>query len=102
MRGVARGIGHLERSPARLDRLAAREDDQAALRHWRDFAPQPVHGRSVQPACALDQLRRIDEVTRAALVHDDTDAGMPPEDRAGGTGVVEMDVREDQVRHRLQ
>ena len=54
---------------------------------------------AVQPRRAREQLRRIDHVRRAALVHVDDGGRHPLEHRAGGAGVIEMDVRQQHRPH---
>ncbi len=68
-------------------------------RHRRDLAPQPVHVVAVQPRRAVDQLLRIDHVRRAALVHEHRDVRVRADDRAGRAGVIEVDVRQQDVAH---
>ena len=97
VRGVARRVRHVEESAARLDALATPEHHQVLLRHGRKLSPEAIHVVAVQPRGALNQLLGMRHVPRAALVHQHFDPRMTPDDGAGRAGVVEMDVREQQV-----
>ncbi len=79
-----------------LDRLAAGERVDVLLRHGNHLAPEPIHLLAVQATGAREQLRRIDQVARAALVDIDAQVGKPPHERARGAGVVEVDVGEQE------
>ena len=72
------------------------------LRHGRELAPEPVEVVAVEPARARLEPRRVDEVRRPDLGDVHLEAGMLANQRARGAGVVEMDVREQQVAHVVQ
>ena len=100
VRGVAGRVGDVPRAAARRHRLAAAADHQVALRHRRHFTPQAVHRVAVQPRRAVEQLRGVHQVRRAALVHHDLDPGVTAQDRPRRPGVVEVNVREQEMRDR--
>ena len=82
--------------------LAAAQHAQVALRNRDDLAPEPLHVVAVDPRRAVDQLRRVEEVSRAALVDPDLGLRPAPHERAGGAGMIEVDVRQqDRARHAL-
>ena len=93
MRGVAGCVRHLERSPAFLDAFAAVKDDQRLLRHRRDLTPEAVHRVAVQARRARQQLPRIDQVRRSLRVNEDAQLGVLADQRPGRSGVIEMDMR---------
>ena len=67
------------------------------LRHGRELAPQRVEGVAVEPARARLEPRRVDEVRRADLRDVHLQARVLADEHARGAGVVEVDVREQQV-----
>ena len=96
MRGVAARVGHLDPGAAERQRLAVDEHAHALGRHHGELAPQPVHVRAVEALRARQQLRRIDQVRRAALVHVHRQVRMAAHERPGGAGMVEVNVRQQQ------
>src|SRR4051794_23666314 len=66
---VVRRVSGRVLDPQPLDGLAAVERHDVLLRHGGDLPPQPLHVVAVQLRCALQQLGRVDQVRRAALVH---------------------------------
>ena len=52
---------------------------------------------AVEPARRALEPRRVDQVRSADLGDPDRQVGVPPHERAGRAGVVEVDVREQQV-----
>ena len=66
-------------------------------RDGRELAPELVERLSVQPAGARIELRRIDEVRCADLGDVHLEPWVLPDEDARRSGVIEMDVREEQV-----
>src|SRR6266850_6033902 len=96
---MAGRVCDIERTPARLDPLAvAANRDDIRGGHRRDLAPQLVHLISVQARGAFEQLRRIYQMGGAALVDVYRDPRVPPDDRAGRSRMIEVDVREQEMR----
>jgi hypothetical protein len=85
-----------EAPPCRLDALTPFEHRQIRRRHGLEPSPQTIHVVTVQPCRARQQLCRVGHVRRPLRVHEDPDMWMGSHDRAGGAGVIEMDVREQQ------
>ena len=94
MRRVTRRVGDVERPVD--DRFAPGEDADRTLGHSHELTPQPVHVLAVQTPRALQQAPGIDHVRRASLVDVHLEVGPPLHERAARTGVVEMDVGEQQ------
>ena len=101
VRGVSGRVEHGERAPAERDR------DRRRRRHGRD--PVGSHGTSRRRASASVPRRRCARCSRAAasgstrcgapaLVDPDGGRGVALEQRAGAARVVEVDVRDDDVR----
>ena len=97
--GVSRRVGDLELAIRRLDAFPAGEDPHVGLRHRQEGPPERVHLVAVQPRGAGQQFRRVDHVRRAPLVDVDRDVRVLAQQRAGGAGVIEMDVRQQQRAH---
>ena len=68
-----------------------------ALGDGRELAPERVERRPVEPARARLELRRVDEVRRADLGDVHLQPRALAHERARGSRVVEVDVREEQV-----
>ena len=67
------------------------------LRHRRHLAPEAAHVLlAVEAPGAAQQPRRVDQVGRADLAHVDPQLGEAAREHAGGAGVVEVDVGEQQ------
>ena len=96
---MAGGIGDLEWAPPRVDALPALEHRERACRNGTDLAPQTLHGVAVKQRRARQEPGRIDEMRRAALVHVDAERWIFTDEHAGRTGVIQMDVRQEQRRH---
>src|SRR2546429_638248 len=73
------------------------DDVDVRLRHGRELPPEPFERLAVESPRARLELGRVDEVGRADLGDMDLQAGMLADEHTGGAGVVEMDVREQQV-----
>src|SRR5262249_1545126 len=67
-------------------------------RHRQHLPPQSIHVVAVQACSTVEQLRGIDQMRLASLVDEYLDVWMTRDDRAGCPRVIEMDVREQQVR----
>jgi hypothetical protein len=96
MCGVARSGQHLEAASAEIEPLPSVEDHDALPRHRRHFAPEALHLASVQPRGAGEELRRIDEVRGARPMNVHREPGVETSQRAGGAGVVEVNMREQE------
>ena len=92
---VPRRVRDLELPVAHREALAPGEDVHVPLGHRQELAPQPVHVVAVEPARAVQQLRGVHHVRRPRLVHVDGDVGVLAHEGAGGPGVVEVDVGEE-------
>ena len=90
---VTRGVG----DPKALDPLAAAEGDDVGGRHGKHLAPEALQVVPIQPACAPEQLRRVDQMRRPDLVHVDTQLREPADERARGAGVIQVDVGEQRA-----
>ena len=97
VRRVARRSAHLELSPAGRQPFVAIQRPDARGRHRHDGAPQPIHVLAVEPGGAGNELRRIDQVSRAALVDEHLDLGIRRQEQPGRARVIEMDVRQQQL-----
>ena len=89
---VARDVGDAKS----LDLLPAAQRDDVGGRHGQHLAPEALHVVAVQPACALQQLLRIDEMRRPDLVHVHAQVREPLDERARRAGVIEVDVGEEE------
>ena len=67
------------------------------LRNRSQLAPERVEIVAVDAAARSARAGRVDEVRRADLRDVNLEARMLADERARGPGVVEMDVREQQV-----
>src|SRR5438067_2037242 len=72
------------------------DDLGVRLRERRELAPERVEGLAVQPPGAPFEPARIDEVRRAHLRDVDAQARVLLHEHAGGAGMVEVDVREEE------
>ena len=99
MGGMPRRIGDLQRAVAHREALAAAEDVHVLLGHGQELAPQPVHVVAVEPRRAAQQLLGIDHVRRPPLMHVDLDVGVLAHQGAGRSGVIEMDVGQENRPH---
>ncbi|MEA2425816.1 MAG: hypothetical protein QOH13_2226, partial [Thermoleophilaceae bacterium] len=80
----------------------AGRDAHVLLGHRRELPPEWVERLTVEPPRGALEPRRVDEMRRADLGDPDCQAGVAAHDRAGGAGVIEMDVREEQVADVLE
>jgi hypothetical protein len=102
MRRVTGRVSHIERATARPDVLAPGYDHDVLFGDCGNLAPQLVHAIAVESCRARQQLRRIGEMRRSPLVHHDLDVRVPSNDRSGGPCVIQMDVRQQQMRDATQ
>ena len=91
MRGVARSREDLQVEHAVAD------DADVLLRHRHERPPEPVEVVPVQPPGAPLEAARVDQVRRPDLAHVDEQARVLADEGAGRAGMVEMDVREQEV-----
>jgi hypothetical protein len=93
MAGRRRGLDRArDRQPPRR-----RDRPHVALGHRLHVAPQVVVQRAEHPPRARHQAGRVDEVARTPLVHPHRQPRVLPYERARRAGVVEVDVRQEQV-----
>src|SRR4051812_22392156 len=78
------------------EHLAGR-DPHVRLGHGGELTPERVEQVAVETACGLLQPRRVDEVRRTDLRHPHGKARVAADERARRAGMVEVDVREQQV-----
>jgi hypothetical protein len=98
VRGVARREVDQELAAPEIDPVAVGERAQPVARHRIDGAEEGSHLRlAVQAGRARDELRRLGEVRRAALVHVHVREGEAFAQAADPAGMVEVDVRDDDV-----
>ena len=91
VRGMARRRKRLEPEHLSVDRM------DVLLRHGGELAPERVERVAVEAARALLQPGRVDEVRRADRRDVHLQAGVLADEDARRTGMVEMDVAEQQV-----
>jgi hypothetical protein len=70
---VAGGVQRLQRAPSELYLVAVGESYDALLGDRLDCAPELLHRLAEDTGGAHPQLRRIDEMRRADLVHRDSE-----------------------------
>ena len=91
MRGMPGGRPRLEVEHPLADYLDRRLGNRSEL------APETVELVAVEPARAPLELAGVDEVRRADLADVDGQPSVPLCNRACCAGVIEVDVREDEV-----
>ena len=91
---MVRGVPGRVLHPQSVHLLAAGERMDAILGHGHDPAPEPLHRVSVEAPGAVQEPGRVGEVGGAALVDVDLEVGPALDEGAGPTGVVEVDVGE--------
>src|SRR3954470_9347639 len=74
-----------------------RRDAHVRLGNRCELTPQRVEQLAIEPPRGALEPRRVDEMRSADLGHPDREAGMPPDERARGARVVEVDMRKEQV-----
>lgn len=82
-------------SIAEIDHFAIPHDVNAVLRKRIDARPQLLHAVAIDAGSARPQLGRVDEVGRTNLVNGHRRLGVASGECAGGSGMVEVDVRDD-------
>ena len=91
----------VRRVPGRGEALepedAVADDVDVLLRHGRELAEQGIERIGVEPARARLQLARVDDVGRPDLRDVHLEPGVLADEGAGGTGVVEVDVGEEEM-----
>jgi hypothetical protein len=91
----------VRRVPGRREALqpgdAVADDVDVLLGNGRELAPQRVEDVTVEPARAPLEPLRIDEVRRADAGDVHLQAGVLSDEDPSRSGVVEVDVREEQV-----
>ena len=99
VRGVARGIRHVEQGAADIQHVFVGRHHEIGGWHRRELPPQTVHLIPVEPRRAREQLRGVHQVRRASLMHVHLHVRMLADDRPRRSGVIEMDVRQQQPVH---
>lgn len=94
MPGVARGI-HGPHPPTR-DGNAIRIAEHLDALGWdgQHFVPEAVHLVAIDPAGASQETGRVGEMRSAAGVREHPNLRILAHERPSGTGVIEVDVRE--------
>jgi hypothetical protein len=106
VRCVAGRVGHVQ--AARGRRRSQRERDAVfdcvhpVFGHRQHLAPERIHLVAVEAARTFQQARGVGHVRGACGVDVHVEIGPPLGHRAGGAGVVEVDVREQQGAHVIQ
>src|SRR5436190_21831995 len=77
--------------------LRVRRDSKLFLRHGQELAPKRFHAVAVDAAGARDQLFRVEQVRCTEGMH--VNLRPLPGPPTGGAGVVEMNVRQQDVSH---
>ncbi len=95
MPGVPRGLDDPDLETGDLQHAAVLHRRDAVGRSREDLPPQRVHPVTVDPGGAGQQLARVDQVGRAGGV--DVDARPLLRPPAGGPGVIQMDVSDQDV-----
>src|SRR3954451_3243650 len=72
-------------------------DVDVLLRHGHELAPEPVEVVRVEPTRARLQAGRIDEVRRTDLADVHRELRVPMHESAGRAGVVQVNVRQDEM-----
>src|SRR5678815_1727903 len=70
---------------------------QVPRRYRRELSPEFVHPIAIDARRAVDEFRGVRHVLQAALVHEHGDVRMLAYDRSCGAGVIEVDVRQEDV-----
>ena len=83
--------------PRRLLRLAIGERDDPVFGHRHDLAPERVHAVAIEPTGGTDETRGIDQMWRADGMDEDLHIRLLSHDRSGTSGVVEMDVGDEDL-----
>ncbi len=91
---MPRCIDDFEFARAERKCFAAFEDAQILRRNGKSFAEEALQIVGPEALRAGQQLGRVNHVRRAILVDMHGEAGIFPDQRAGGAGVVQVDVRE--------
>jgi hypothetical protein len=73
------------------------DDVDVLLRHRRELAPEVVERVAVEAAGAVLELRRVGEVRGADLGDVHLQLRVSAHEDAGGAGVIEVDVAEEEV-----
>ncbi len=74
-----------------------RGDADVPFGHRRELAPERVEETAVEPSCRALEPGRVDEMRRPDRRDPDRELRVLAHDRPGRTGMVEMDVGEEQV-----
>src|SRR5215217_6622652 len=75
------------------------QDFDPVLRHGSRLAPELAHPLAVDAGGALYELRRVDKVRVADLVHVESRVGQHPREMSRGACVVKVDVRKVDLPH---
>ena len=92
---VAGSVEDFEISRAERNGFAAIEDVDVLFGDWESFAEETREFIAPQAACAGEKNGRIGHVEGAALVHVNAEAGIFADEGAGGSGVIEVNVGEE-------
>jgi len=73
------------------------DDVHVLLRDGDELAPEPIEVVPIQTAGARIEAGRVDEVRRSDLAHVHLKVRIPADEGAGGSCVVQVDVRQQEV-----
>ncbi len=97
---VPRRVGDVQgTSAAEIQRVAVIDREESIRGDGLERPEQFVQTFTEHSIGARHELRRIDHVPRAFTVNDDRRVGELGDEITGAAGVVEMDVRTDEVLH---
>ena len=102
MRGVARRVERRDRPAADVERVAVIEDPESLRRNGCHGSEQRGHAFLAVHACrAAHQARRIRQMLRTAFVDPHGGVREPGGERAHPARMIQVDVREHDVRERV-
>src|SRR5829696_885425 len=99
MVGMARRVVGDEDASCGLGLLPVFQDFDPVLRHGTRLTPELLHPLAVDAGGALYELRRVDKVRVADLVHVESRVGQHPREMSRGACVVKVDVRKVDLPH---
>src|SRR5215208_6614891 len=99
MVGMARRVVGDEDASCGLGLLPVFRDFDPVLRHGTRLTPELLHPLAVDAGGALYELRRVDKVRVADLVHVESRVGQHPREMSRGACVVKVDVRKVDLPH---
>jgi len=92
MRSMSRRVKNFESAAAKRQSLAASQNAQVFLRHGKEFSIETLHSCGVKPRRAVEQLRWIGHVRRAAFVDVHRKVRIFAHQGSRGARMIEMNV----------